>query len=343
MSTLGFLYSDAVPEIAGNQGLWDQAAALEWVAENIRYFGGDPRRVTIMGQSAGGWSVSLHVLSPVSRNLFHNAMLMSGAAMDTTISKEEFVELYLTGIRKVGCATKEDTSISQGVIECLQGLPAEKVETIYNLIDKKNPAALVPLVVIDGTFLTATPRQMLAEGNYKTNVNLLVSTVEDEGSFIMALSGIPQFAATNPTALSLSEAKTFLSMMTGSSMKSTEYQEALAKIYFNGLNENLDIGDSLRKQVGIGYGDHLLGCPTLEFAKAVYRKNPNTATVYQWLYSAKLGNLKYLCNPWAGTCHCDELYPAFGMAFRYPDEYLTRERELANEVMNLIKSFLWNG
>lgn len=65
---------------SGNYGLEDQIAALRWVAENIRAFGGDPSNVTIFGQSAGGASVMDLLVSPQSRGLFSKAIIQSGAA-----------------------------------------------------------------------------------------------------------------------------------------------------------------------------------------------------------------------------------------------------------------------
>jgi hypothetical protein len=64
---------------SGNFGLLDQIAAMEWVKANIAYFGGDPDRVTISGESAGAMSVGMHLASPVSiqRNLFQAAILES--------------------------------------------------------------------------------------------------------------------------------------------------------------------------------------------------------------------------------------------------------------------------
>lgn len=114
-------------------GLWDQTMALEWVQENIRYFGGDPSKVTIMG----GWSVSLHILSPVTRNLFSHAILMSGAALgrDSVASAEQLVPQLLTGIQKVGCATENETSISEEVVTCLQTLSAEQVNSVVHFMD----------------------------------------------------------------------------------------------------------------------------------------------------------------------------------------------------------------
>src|SRR5205823_5911465 len=68
------------PRATGNFGLMDQIAALEWVKRNIAAFGGDPRAVTIAGQSAGAQDVGLLLLSPRARGLFVRAIQQSGTA-----------------------------------------------------------------------------------------------------------------------------------------------------------------------------------------------------------------------------------------------------------------------
>lgn len=101
VASLGFLYL-GTPDAPGNAGLFDQNMALRWVRDNIRHFGGgnsircwslnyrnilpmiliwlDPNRITLFGESAGAVSVSLHMLSPLSRDLFQRAIMQSGAA-----------------------------------------------------------------------------------------------------------------------------------------------------------------------------------------------------------------------------------------------------------------------
>ena len=69
LGMFGFL-STETGEAPGNYGMLDQVAALRWVRENIAAFSGDPDRVTIMGQQAGGASVHYHLLSPLTRGLF---------------------------------------------------------------------------------------------------------------------------------------------------------------------------------------------------------------------------------------------------------------------------------
>ena len=82
LGALGFLALEGT-NISGNQGLKDQLLALRWVKENIANFGGDPSRITISGESAGGSSVHAHVLSPLGKNedLFHRAISFSGTVL----------------------------------------------------------------------------------------------------------------------------------------------------------------------------------------------------------------------------------------------------------------------
>ncbi|XP_077863193.1 neuroligin-4, X-linked-like [Saccoglossus kowalevskii] len=80
LGALGFL--STMDEVSpGNYGMLDQVAALEWVKHNIVYFGGDPSSVTLFGQSAGGVSASLQMLSPLSEGLFNKVIVESGNAL----------------------------------------------------------------------------------------------------------------------------------------------------------------------------------------------------------------------------------------------------------------------
>ncbi len=73
-------------ELKGNYGYMDQIAALEWVKKNIAAFGGDPKNVTIFGESAGGVSVQTHLTSPLSRGLFQKAIVESGGGRDGVLT-----------------------------------------------------------------------------------------------------------------------------------------------------------------------------------------------------------------------------------------------------------------
>lgn len=104
----------------GNLGLKDQVVALRWVQRNIAAFGGDPDSVTISGYSIGGFSVMLHMVSPMSKGLFHRAIMMSGSMTSEPYPTEQ-LHLAKKQAELLNCPS--DTT--DAMLVCLSSKPVE--------------------------------------------------------------------------------------------------------------------------------------------------------------------------------------------------------------------------
>ena len=98
------------PEAAGNQGLKDQVMALKWVKKHVKNFGGDPNRITIFGQSAGGFAVGLHMISPNTKGLFRRAILQSGSPVVFDQFYQNTVNIAKRLVQYVDCDEKPKES-----------------------------------------------------------------------------------------------------------------------------------------------------------------------------------------------------------------------------------------
>lgn len=129
LGSLGFISSGK--EAPGNNGLKDQVLALKWVQNYIEYFGGDPNQVTLFGYSAGAWSVTLHLVSPMSRGLFHKAIISSGSVLGQWQLSKNQLELAKKQARLVGCPDTNETIL----LGCLRSIPAEVLGNSLDLFD----------------------------------------------------------------------------------------------------------------------------------------------------------------------------------------------------------------
>lgn len=120
LGALGFLSHPALGDEAGNFGLLDQQLALQWVKRNIAAFGGDPQRVTIFGESAGGVSVCLQLLAPGSAGLFSRAINESGPCFAAPRSYAD--QNGLSYAAAAGCPQQNAEALA-----CLRDIPAQTV------------------------------------------------------------------------------------------------------------------------------------------------------------------------------------------------------------------------
>ncbi|WP_438003094.1 carboxylesterase/lipase family protein [Sorangium sp. So ce321] len=318
LGPLGYL---ALPELksedpdhpsTGGYGIEDQRAALEWVKANIGAFGGDPGNVTLFGESAGGISVCMHMVSPPSKGLFQRAIIESGPC-DTALDEATATAQGEAFVEALGCGD------APSVLECLRGKSAEEVITALPPSGDMLFGGTQWYPVIDGWNLPDTPGKLLEEGSFE-KVPTILGSNDDEATLFFALAG------GSPSIADDAELEAFAEQL------APGHGEEVVASYPSATH------GSAQAAAFAAVGDALFVCPARRAARAIAKAGVATY-LYHFTYAPEgslLGDL--------GSFHSAEIRYVFGNpSLLLPQPLTQSELELSRVISGYWSRHAQNG
>ncbi|MCM3173719.1 carboxylesterase/lipase family protein [Paenibacillus sp. MER 99-2] len=177
LGPLGFLHMAPLGEsYVTNAGLLDQAAALQWVKDNISAFGGDANNVTVFGESAGSMSIAALMAMPAAKGLFNRAIMQSGASQFITAEQASTMR---EGMLKI-------LGVEPDNLHKLRTIPAEEIIAAGQTLKQQIGAGMALLFqpVLDGNTLPQTPLEAVNAGSAQ-DIPVLIGTTLHEGALFI--------------------------------------------------------------------------------------------------------------------------------------------------------------
>ncbi|CAG2102857.1 unnamed protein product [Medioppia subpectinata] len=305
----GFMYA-GTEDAAGNMGLYDQLLGLKWVNKNIDKFGGDPKSITIFGESAGGMSVGAHVLSPLSHGLYRRAIMQSGSPNSYlgSESKEKGYAKTLHLATKLNCSTASGADI----VACLKLKTTDQILNISK-IARLDSATFEP--IWGEELMPIDPKLALQNGDFNKEIDLMFGTVSEEGAlFVEALfrDKLNPDIVNPPINVTISHQ--IIQFMYMAFKESMQMGGVVADFYLKGLKDN-DF-DKLRQAIGYGFGDYHLTCPTVLFGQEFARHSTgNKVYAFRQTFPPAIPVFPE-CRGWMGVCHGDDVMMLFGFPLK---------------------------
>lgn len=339
LGTLGFL-STGEKEAPGNNGLKDQVEALKWVKHNIEGFGGDPNSVTILGYSAGGISVVLHMISPMSAGLFHKAIAMSGSPTSQWPIGNDLLTLAKRQAKYVNCP--DDTGAN--IVKCLKTKPANDLgESLPKFAEFGIDPVLIWSPVIEKDFgqprfLTAHPITLIQNGDFH-KVPFITGVTTDEFAH-RAFNVI-----NNETLLKqINEKWEDTAPISFLYERNTDFSKTVSKTLKKVYLEDKPVDKSLLAKLGELYADSTVGFGVNRAVKLISEKNNATTYYYKFGYQ---GRYSHFYTPDSngtktyGVVHHDDLIYLFYVSKLFPQfkEGSFKEVEAVNKLTSLWANF----
>ncbi len=298
------LATESSDGVSGNYGLLDQVAALQWVQDNIANFGGDPSRVTIFGESAGGEAVLNLMTSPRARGLFHRAIAESpsdsGRWLHLRRPALDFVPAEEAGQQFASKLTGD----APGQIDRLRAMDAEDLSAAYQ-DDLDLGRYFYP--VVDRVILPSTPMSAFSHGQ-QAAVPLMIGYNANEGTLVNGLMN-PAGAEFAPPPLPGMEATATLPIPTPETLRATLDRSYPSPQHVDRLLAAYPGLASLDQAAVIDHiGDHMFG---VHVDHAARRHSELGHPVYRYHFRS----LPASENQTIGAFHAAEIFYVFDTSF----------------------------
>ncbi|CAN7938467.1 unnamed protein product [Ixodes hexagonus] len=334
LGAFGFLKTD-LEDAPGNMGLYDQLLAMRWVKDNIASFGGDPSKITLMGQSAGSISVGMHLMSPKSKALFHRVVMQSGSPFTrATVSDDEKAHNAARRLAQaLQCETENQTltSTPNEVLMCLRSKSASEIIDATESFSSGGLDAFFPL--FGEAFLPNGPVTALKDGHLPA-LDVLGGVAEAEGDFFLYHFLRPYLNLSSTEEITTSQVKLYsriyLTATVGGKIR------PILNRYFADVDE--DDGTRALQAAADIFGDLHFRCPTLDFAKGLQRLN-NSVYMYQLSVKPSFGDWP----KWARSTHGDDIFYSLGSMYKVADNYTKEDVKAADNLINVISTFTKTG
>ncbi|CAB3225665.1 unnamed protein product [Arctia plantaginis] len=311
LGSLGFI-STGDSTVPGNNGFKDQVVALKWVQKNIAAFGGDPNLVTIAGYSAGSFSVMLHMVSPMSKGLFHRAISMSGSPISQIVIPRHQRHLAVRQAKLLSCPTES----SKAMIDCLKTKTSKELgDSLDRMFEFGYDPVLLWMPIQEEDFgqerfLANQPRDSFCNGDLQP-VPFIVSQTQDEFFWkaFNLLNNETLYKQMHDSWHRIAPISFYLSGNTDSQA------DRLKQEYLGGK----DISNKTASELGKLYSDSIIGFGVHRLANLMARHSAQPVYYYEFGY---IGSNSHYVDPTTkkptGAAHHDDLLYLFNVSVSFP-------------------------
>ncbi|KAF9948473.1 hypothetical protein BGZ72_009631 [Mortierella alpina] len=326
-----FEFEPAIPrsKAPGNLATHDQIAALQWVRDNIASFGGDPKQVTIFGQSAGGYSVRALLSAPSAFGLYRNAISQSDPLQSPKFSSGNLGNFTM---QILGCQPSDLVCAQNKTVSEIEDAESQAIDRILALSENQwliysgiyRPTADLSLIPADFA-------QLVINGRFNKKANILWGTARDEYALF-----IPYMF---PDSIPMENAETTFDAV----LRDNRFRSLLRSPFYK-LNNTEN--DTVRVQVSRAFTDYLFGCGLQVMSRGV-------STQKSTVYAYRMDHGRSLADAFGGpvvefrrgrVSHADDLAPTFGSGDVVLDIKQTGDdARFARQIIDRWSTFAWTG